>query len=76
MTIREVLEQTINLLNGIKVDVKDTESIAMPIMGAVRNIRICTDVMDQAQKEAEQKEAEQEAPENVIEMREEKTDGE
>ena len=64
MTVREVLEMTMNDLEAIEVPVKLSEKIGVSVLCAARNIRQCINAIDEAQqKNEEAQQTEPEAPE-------------
>ena len=56
MTIREVLESTMHLLEGISVPAVLIREIGMPVDGAITNLRACIDAINEQEKEAIAKE--------------------
>ena len=62
MTIRQVLELTMGLLEGIEVPMKYMESIGGPIMNAIHNLGACIQATDMAEAQAREQAAETEAP--------------
>lgn len=59
MTVRQVLESTINTLGQIRVPISLSEEIAEPIKGCIMNIRLCLEAMMNADKELQEKEKEE-----------------
>jgi hypothetical protein len=57
MPLKEALEKTRDLLNGINVPVGLFEQIGAPVMAAIRNLQACIDSIPDRPPEA------QEAPE-------------
>ena len=60
MTVKEALEATVRILNGIEVPVGYMQKIGIPIANAAGNIIECIRAMDEADKKKEE-------PEIVIE---------
>lgn len=56
MTIKEVLEITINNLNGISVPRWLNEQIGIPIDNAVGNLKLCLEAMSKPAEEPEKEE--------------------
>jgi hypothetical protein len=70
MTPEEVIEVTMNILNGISVPVQLHEQIAVPIAGCVGNLQLVLDAGAKAKAEKEQAEAGK-----IVEMSEVAEDG-
>ena len=66
-TVMEVLEMTIGILEGIKIEVKQAEEIGKPIMSAANNLRACMQAM---MEDKMKQEAMAEAPEQTEETEE------
>ena len=58
MTIEQVLDVTVKLLNSIQVPVSLMESIGKPISQAVSNLGLCIAAIKQAEVEAKKEEQE------------------
>ena len=56
MTIQQVLEETVKLLNMIAVPVQMIESVGRPISNAVNNLDLCITAMKQADAQAQKEE--------------------
>ena len=52
-TLREIVMITGDLLRGIQVPVELSEQIGMPILGAIRNLRIVWEKMEEAEVAAQ-----------------------
>lgn len=50
MTIRQVLEITIDILGAVSVPMSMKEQIADPIGGAMSNLRMCLNAMTEAEE--------------------------
>lgn len=62
LTVKEVLEKTVELLNATRVPMSEMESIGMNIIGAVRNLNAVLDVLDKAKAEKPDDDGAREAP--------------
>lgn len=62
MTIRQVLEETVKILNGIQIPISMAEQIAGPLLGCVQNLNACIRAMEQKEKPQESPDGEPEAP--------------
>ena len=60
MTVRQVLEATIGILENVRVPVSQIEETGTPIRMAVGNLRICIEAMDKAEAEGNGREADPE----------------
>lgn len=72
-TLREVVMITADLLRGIQVPVELSEQIGMPILGAIRNLKIVSQQMEEADVAAQiqnEAPAAQDKPENPEEGKE------
>ena len=52
MTLLEVLEETIKILNKIEVPISMAEQIARPILGCVSNLNECVRALKENEKKA------------------------
>lgn len=52
-TVREVVEITTEMLKGIRVPAEYTEEIGLPVMNAIKNLRVVAQTMEQAEVAAE-----------------------
>ena len=64
MTVNEALLKTVSDLERIKVPVTELQSIGVPIMTAVANIKSCVDAMAKAEQEAKEKAPDEEGGES------------
>lgn len=55
LTVKEVLEKTVELLNATRVPMSEMESIGMNIIGAVRNLNAVLEVLEKAKAEKPEK---------------------
>ena len=62
-TLAEVVEFTIGILRGINVPAELAEQIGMPILSAIRNLKIAKQVMEEAAVAAEIQKEKPEEPE-------------
>jgi hypothetical protein len=68
LTIKQVLEITAGILEGIEVPMKYMDSIGYPVSNAIRNLKICIDAQNQADKEAAEKAKAEAAKAEAAEM--------
>lgn len=58
LTIKDVVEMTVNELSDLSVPVGMIESIGIPISRAIRNLNACLDAMEKQEPPAEESEKE------------------
>ena len=58
MTVKDVLKDVLNLLNGIKSPISELETIGMPVGRAINGIKMCVDAMERDEQERARQEAE------------------
>lgn len=63
MTIRQVLEITVGLLEGIEVPMKQMEKIGQPVMNAIHNLQMCIQASAMAEAQAREQAETAEEPE-------------
>jgi hypothetical protein len=64
LTIRQVLEITVGLLEGIEVPMKQMEKIGAPVMNAIHNLQMCIEAQKLAEGKAPADAEEPEGEEN------------
>lgn len=50
-TVKEVLEDVVDALNGIKISVKEMDEIGTPIRFALNGLNVCIDAINRAEAE-------------------------
>lgn len=58
-TVLEVLKETIDVLNNLRIPMNEMETIGFPVANSISNIRACVDAMERTEAEVKMK-AEQE----------------
>jgi len=53
MTLLEVLEETIKILNKIEVPISMAEQIARPVLGCISNLNECVRALKESEKKQE-----------------------
>lgn len=56
VTVKQVVEETIKLLNGINVPAEKIREIGIPIMQAVENLNMCISAWESDQAEQQKEE--------------------
>lgn len=51
MTVKDVLKDVMDTLNGISIPVSQLDSIGMPVARAINGIKACVDAMEKAEAE-------------------------
>ena len=51
MTVKDVLKDVLNLLNGVKIPISELETIGMPVGRAINGIKICIEALDRDDRE-------------------------
>lgn len=52
MTVKDVLKDVMDTLNGISIPVSQIDDIGMPVARAINGIKACVDAMEKAEAEA------------------------
>ena len=65
MTVQEALEETVRMLEGVKVPISQMEEIGFPVARAVSNIKLCLEAMTQQQEANKAEEAKEENSEQA-----------
>ena len=60
MTINDVLHIVVNRLSGIQVPATLVEQIGMPVSESIHNLNECIQVLDEAEKKAEESKPQEE----------------
>lgn len=62
VTVKDVLEEVMETLNGISIPVSQIDDIGLPIARAIGGIKACVDAMEKAETEEAMKKATEETP--------------
>ena len=62
MTVKQVLEITVKILNEIEIPVSMMEKVGAPVMGAIGNLKQCIEAVEEAEQKAREQQGKQEDP--------------
>ncbi len=63
MDVKQVLAITMNVLRGIQIPVELAQQVGMPVLGAMGNIRLCLEALDNSECGIRNAELKADAPE-------------
>ena len=56
-TVKDILNDVINILNGIKIPMNELEEIGLPVGRAINGIKLCVEAYEKAEEEEAAKKA-------------------
>ena len=65
MTVKDVLNDVVETLNGISVPMSQINDIGLPIAKSINNIKACVEAMERAEKDQAEKETAEAGDENA-----------